>query len=192
MLNKVILIGRAGSDPEYRALENEYKVARVNIATSENVFIKSKNAYEEQTEWHSLVFWNKLAERVDLYVKKGTMLYVEGSIRSREWTGKDGQVRYDKEIVVRELRLLAGYRTREEAQMPRTATPMQTSETSATAPMTNAYTPSAPASSAEYPSPSTSANAYTPSAQEVPVQNSQVNSSYEADIPERGADDLPF
>lgn len=175
MLNKVILIGRAGSDPEYRALENEYKVARVNIATSENVFIKSKNAYEEQTEWHSLVFWNKLAERVDMYVKKGTMLYVEGSIRSREWTGKDGQVRYDKEIVVRELRLLSGYRTREEAMGPRTVTEVQ----------------SANQASASSSVPTLDRTAM-PSVQEVPAEPQKVGLPQEPVVPETSVDDMPF
>ena len=106
MINKVILVGNVGLDPEVRALESGAKVARVRLATTERYFDKQTNEAKELTEWHTVTLWRGLADVVDKYVHKGSQLYVEGSLRTREWTDKDNQKRYTTEIVATEMKLL--------------------------------------------------------------------------------------
>lgn len=105
MINKVILVGNVGLDPEVRSLETGVKVARVRLATTERMFNRQTNETTEHTEWHTVTLWRGLAEVVDKYVRKGSQLYIEGKIRSREWE-RDGQKHYATEIVADELKLL--------------------------------------------------------------------------------------
>lgn len=105
MINKVILVGNVGLDPEVRSLETGVKVARVRLATTERIFNRQTNESTEHTEWHTITLWRGLAEVVDKYVRKGSQIYVEGRLRSREWE-KDGQKHYATEIVADELKLL--------------------------------------------------------------------------------------
>ncbi len=105
MINKVILIGNVGLDPEVRTLETGVKVARVRLATTERIFNRQTNETTEHTEWHTVTLWRGLAEVVDKYVRKGSQIYVEGSLRSREWE-RDGVKHYATEIVADELKLL--------------------------------------------------------------------------------------
>lgn len=104
-LNKVLLIGRIGQDIELRNTPSGHKVANVSLATSEHFKDQGGNK-QEKTEWHRLVFWNKQAEIVQKYCRKGTQLYVEGTLQTREWQDKDGNKRYSTDIVVRNLQLL--------------------------------------------------------------------------------------
>jgi len=104
-LNKVILIGRLGQDPEKRSTPAGHSVVNVSIATSENYTDKSGNK-QEKTEWHRVVFWNKLAELVEQYLKKGSQCYVEGSLQTREWQDKDGSKRWSTEIQASSLQFL--------------------------------------------------------------------------------------
>ncbi len=106
MVNKVILIGNVGLDPEVRALENGTKVARVRLATTERIFDRQTNETKEHTEWHSITLWRGLADVVDRYVHKGSQIYVEGRLRTREWTDKDGNKRYTTEILADTMNLL--------------------------------------------------------------------------------------
>ncbi len=106
MINKVILVGNVGLDPEVRALESGAKVARIRLATTERYFDKQTNEAKELTEWHTVTLWRGLADVVDKYVHKGSQLYIEGSLRTREWTDKDNQKRYTTEIVATEMKLL--------------------------------------------------------------------------------------
>ena len=99
-INKVILIGNLGADPEVRYMPSGDAVANVNIATSESWKDKNTGEAKERTEWHRVVFFGKVAEVVDKYVKKGSKIYVEGQLRTRKWQGQDGQDRYTTEIVV--------------------------------------------------------------------------------------------
>ena len=99
-INKVILIGNLGADPEVRYMPSGDAVANVNIATSESWKDKHTGEAKERTEWHRVVFFGKVAEVVDKYVKKGSKIYVEGQLRTRKWQGQDGQDRYTTEIVV--------------------------------------------------------------------------------------------
>lgn len=106
MINKVILVGNVGADPEVRALESGVKVARIRLATTERYTDRQTNETKEQTEWHTITLWRGLADVVDRYVHKGSQLYVEGSLRTREWTDKDNQKRYTTEVVASEMKLL--------------------------------------------------------------------------------------
>lgn len=97
-VNKVILVGNLGKDPEVRHLEGGAVVANFTIATSETYKDKSGQRIE-QTEWHNIVVWRGLAEIAEKYLKKGMTIYIEGKLRSRTWDDKDGNKRYTTEIV---------------------------------------------------------------------------------------------
>ncbi|GBL60722.1 single-stranded DNA-binding protein [Pseudomonas citronellolis] len=99
-VNKVILVGNVGGDPETRYLPNGNAVTNVTLATSESWKDKQTGQQQERTEWHRVVFFGRLAEIVAEYVRKGSQIYVEGSLRTRKWQGQDGQDRYTTEIVV--------------------------------------------------------------------------------------------
>ncbi len=104
MINKVVLLGNVGKDPEVKYLESGTAVATFPLATSEN--FKDKNGERQtRTEWHNIVLWRGLAEVAEKYVKKGTQLYIEGKITSRSYE-KDGQTRYFTEIVANEMKML--------------------------------------------------------------------------------------
>ncbi len=107
-VNKVILVGNLGKDPEIRYMTNGDAVANVTIATSESWKDKASGEKKEITEWHRLVFYRKLAEIVGQYLKKGSTVYVEGRIRTRKWQDKEGQERYTTEIEVTEMQMLGG------------------------------------------------------------------------------------
>lgn len=110
-LNKVMLIGNVGNDPEVRATSNGARVANLNLATS-RTWNGAGGDKQEKTEWHRCIFWNNrasgggLADVVERYVRKGDRLYVEGSIEYRQWQDRDGQTRYTTEIRVREMVML--------------------------------------------------------------------------------------
>ncbi len=106
MINKVILVGNVGADPEVRTLESGTKMARIRLATTERVFNRESNESKEYTEWHTLIVWRGLADVVDKYIRKGSQLYVEGSLRTREWLDKENVKHYTTEINVIELKML--------------------------------------------------------------------------------------
>ncbi len=106
-VNKVILVGRLGKDPETRYMTNGEAVTNVSLATSENYKDKSGEK-QERTEWHNLVFYRRLAEIAGEYLKKGSMIYAEGRIQTRKWQDKEGKDRYTTEIVVNEMTMLGG------------------------------------------------------------------------------------
>ncbi len=105
-INKVILIGNLGQDPETRYMPSGGAVTNVTLATSENWKDKNTGQPQERTEWHRVVFFNRLAEIAGEYLKKGSKVYVEGSLRTRKWQGQDGQDRYTTEIVANEMQML--------------------------------------------------------------------------------------
>ncbi|MCB0771880.1 MAG: single-stranded DNA-binding protein [Flavobacteriales bacterium] len=104
-VNKVILVGNLGADPEVRHLENGVTVANFNLATTEYFRDKVTGERREQTEWHRVVVWRGLADVVEKYVRKGSKLYVEGKLRTRKWE-KDGIERYTTEIMADTLNML--------------------------------------------------------------------------------------
>lgn len=106
-LNKAILIGNVGQDPEIRATNGGTKVAQFSLATSRSWTNNQNNEKQEKTEWHRIVAWSKVAEVVERFVKKGTQVYIEGEIQYRDYE-KDGQKRFVTEIHVRDLLLLGG------------------------------------------------------------------------------------
>jgi single-strand DNA-binding protein len=99
-VNKVILIGNLGAEPEVRYMPSGDAVANVRIATSDSWKDKSSGEMQERTEWHNVVFFGKIAEVVKQYLHKGSKIYVEGKLRTRKWQGQDGQDRYTTEVVV--------------------------------------------------------------------------------------------
>jgi len=107
-INKVILVGNLGKDPEIRYVPNGGAVANLNIATSESWKDKTTGEKQERTEWHRVVFFGKLAEIANEYLKKGAQIYVEGRLQTRKWQDKGGQDRYTTEIVGSELQMLGG------------------------------------------------------------------------------------
>ena len=103
-LNKVLLIGNVGKDPDVRHLEGGVTTATFTLATTER--FKDR----EQTEWHNIVVWRQLADLAEKYIRKGSQLYIEGRIRTRSWDGQDGQKRYTTEIVADAIQLLGSRR----------------------------------------------------------------------------------
>lgn len=104
-LNKVLLIGRMGQDPEKRITPSGHTVVNISLATTEYFKDQAGNK-QEKTEWHRVVFWNRLAEIVDQYCNKGSQIYVEGSLQTREWQDKDGNKRFSTDITARNMQLL--------------------------------------------------------------------------------------
>lgn len=107
-VNKVILIGNLGKDPEVKYFPSGGAVCNVTLATSESWKDKQSGEQKERTEWHNVVFNNKLAEIAGEYLKKGGQVYVEGRIRTRKWQDKNGQDRYTTEIVADQMQMLGG------------------------------------------------------------------------------------
>ena len=106
MINKVILVGNVGGDPEVRTTESGVKVARIRLATSERYTDKQSGERKELTEWHTITLWRGLADIVDRYVNKGSQLYIEGRLRTREWTDTNNIKRYTTEILADNMQLL--------------------------------------------------------------------------------------
>lgn len=107
-VNKVILIGNLGKDPEVRHLESGAVVANFPIATSESYKDRKTGEKITQTEWHNIVIWRGLAEVAEKYLKKGSSVYIEGKLRTRSWDDKEGNKRYTTEIVADNMTMLGG------------------------------------------------------------------------------------
>ena len=105
-VNKVILLGNVGSDPELKYTTNGSGVSNFSIATNETWTDKNTNERQERTEWHRIVAWGRLAEICNQYLKKGSKVYIEGRLQTRSWEGQDGQKRYTTEIVAGEMQML--------------------------------------------------------------------------------------
>ena len=106
-VNKVILIGNLGKDPEIRRLENGAVVASFSIATSESFTDKNSGEKKEITDWHDIVLWRGLAEIAEKYIRKGTKIYVEGKLKKRSWQDKEGNTKYNTEVIGEELTILS-------------------------------------------------------------------------------------
>src|SRR5271170_8230680 len=107
-VNKVILIGNLGADPETRAMPSGTTVANLRVATSESWRDKQSGEQQERTEWHRVALFGRLAEIAAEYLKKGSQVYIEGSLRTRKWQDKQGNERFSTEIVGNELQMLGG------------------------------------------------------------------------------------
>jgi len=107
-INKVILVGHLGQDPEVKYMPSGGAVANVSVATSDSWKDKQTGEQKDRTEWHRVVFFNRLAEIVGEYLKKGAQVYVEGRLQTRKWTDQNGQDRYTTEIVASDMQMLGG------------------------------------------------------------------------------------
>ena len=123
-VNKVILIGNLGKDPEIRRLENGAILASFSIATSESFTDKNSGEKKEITDWHDIVLWRGLAEIAEKYIRKGTKIYVEGKLKKRSWQDKEGNTKYNTEVIGEELTILSRLETSD-----KTATPYNSSGT---------------------------------------------------------------
>lgn len=107
-VNKVIILGNVGRDPEVRYTPNGAAICNASIATTRNWKNKDSGERQEETEWHRVVFFDRLAEVAGEYIKKGSPVYVEGRLKTRKWTDKDGAEKYTTEIMAESLQLLGG------------------------------------------------------------------------------------
>src|ERR1700741_2256219 len=107
-VNKVILVGNLGADPEVRYLPSGDAVANIRLATTDRYKDKASGEFKEMTEWHRVSFFGRLAEIVSEYLKKGSSVYLEGRIRTRKWQAQDGTDRYSPQIVAEQMQMLGG------------------------------------------------------------------------------------
>ncbi|WP_440996849.1 single-stranded DNA-binding protein [Arhodomonas sp. SL1] len=105
-VNKVILIGNLGADPEVRYAPSGNAVTNIRVATTEQWRDRNSGERQERTDWHRVVFFNRLAEIAGEYLRKGSKVYIEGQLQTRKWQGQDGQDRYTTEVVAREMQML--------------------------------------------------------------------------------------
>ena len=122
-VNKAIILGRLGKDPEIRYMQNGGALANLSIATSQKWKDIKTGEKKEKTEWHRVALYNRLAEFAREYAKKGGMLYIEGRIETKKWTDKDGQDRYTTEIIGEEMQLTGGRDTNDDKSSNRGSTP---------------------------------------------------------------------
>jgi single-strand DNA-binding protein len=107
-LNKVMIIGRLGADPELKYMPSGKGVANIRVATSERWKDRQTGDAKERTEWHSIVAYDKLAEIISEYLRKGSQVYIEGKLQTRKWQDKDGKDRYTTEIIAQQMQMLGG------------------------------------------------------------------------------------
>ena len=127
-INKVILIGNLGKDPEVRYSASGSAIANITLATAEYWKDKNTGEKQERTEWHRVVFFGSLAEIAGEYLKKGVQIYVEGRLQTRKWQDKDGRDRYTTEIVVNEMQMLGSRVENNRSQAENTARPQNTAQ----------------------------------------------------------------
>lgn len=131
-VNKVILIGNLGKDPEIRFLESGVAIANFSLATSETYTDRTSGERRNQTEWHNIVLWRGLAEVAEKYLKKGQKVYIEGKLRTRSWNDKEGNTRYTTEIVADNMTMLTprneemSHQNQKPAYPPTQETPVNT------------------------------------------------------------------
>lgn len=145
-VNKVILIGNVGADPETRYMPNGNAVTNITLATSDSWKDKQTGQQQERTEWHRVVFFGRLAEIAGEYLRKGSQVYVEGSLRTRKWQGQDGQDRYTTEVVVDingQMQMLGGRQSGDDSapRPQRDVRPQQTQQPAPAAPQQSAPAP---------------------------------------------------
>jgi single-strand DNA-binding protein len=107
-INKVILVGNLGADPESRAMPSGSAVTNIRVATSESWKDKNTGDQQERTEWHNVAFFGRLAEVSAEYLRKGSQVYIEGKLRTRKWQDRDGKDRWTTEVIANEMQMLGG------------------------------------------------------------------------------------
>lgn len=126
-VNKAIIVGNVGQDPEVRHSSNGNAICNLSVATSESWKDKNTGEQQERTEWHRVVFYRRLAEIVGEYVRKGSQIYVEGRLQTRKWQDQSGQDRYTTEIVADQMQMLGGKRDDSQSGLPHRTQPRQES-----------------------------------------------------------------
>ncbi len=116
MINKVILVGNVGGDPEIRTFEDGTKVARMSLATSERFTNSKTGQKEERTQWHSVTLWRGLANVAEQYIRKGSQVYIEGRLNYREWTDAQGIKRYGVDIIADNMQMLGRRQDNQQSQ----------------------------------------------------------------------------
>ena len=134
MINKVILIGNLGKDPEVRHLESGVMVANFTLATTESYKDRNTGERRQVTEWHNIVLWRGLAEVTETYLKKGNQVYVEGKLKTRTWTDQEGNTRYTTEVIADNMTMLGG-RAAETSTAAASTTPTSSVTSEETAPV---------------------------------------------------------
>ena len=124
-VNKVILVGNLGKDPEARFLPSGGAVTNITIATTDQWKDKQSGEKQERTEWHNVVFFNRLAEVASEYLKKGSQVYVEGSLRTKKWQDKEGRDRYTTQINATEMKMLGGNQSEQRSGQQQHSQPQQ-------------------------------------------------------------------
>ena len=194
-VNKVVLVGNLGKDPEMRYMPNGNAVANLTLATTESWKDKQTGERKEKTEWHRLTVFNRLGEMCGEYLKKGAKIYVEGKLQTRKWQGQDGQDRYTTEIVVAEIQMMdsrnpAQGQGQYQANAPQQGAPAQQSwgnapQNAPQAPAQQAAPQMAPAY--QQPAPATQAPAPHPAPvqqpKQEPVQYNEPPMDFDDDIP---------
>ena len=178
-INKVILVGNVGKDPEIRHLQGGASVATITLATSERYKDRSGET-REMTEWHTVIAWRQLADLAENYIRKGSQIYVEGKIRSRSWDDQNGQKRYVTEIQADTIQLLGRRSDNPANQQP--SQPQQ----GYGQPAQGYGQPAAPAYGGGYAAPA------QPQTHHAPVQQPTTPMVNPADLTDDGTDDLPF
>ncbi len=107
MVNKVTLLGYVGNEPEIRSFESGSQMARIRMATTENIRVRATNEVRQHTEWHTVIFWGEAANFIDKHIHKGTQIYIEGAIRGRDWVDKEGTKQRVIEIAGKEIKVLS-------------------------------------------------------------------------------------
>lgn len=143
-VNKVILVGNLGQEPEHRVLPSGGGVTNISIATSESWKDKNTGEMQERTEWHRVVFFNRLAEIAAEYLRKGSKVYVEGSLRTRKWQDQSGQDRYSTEVIANEMQMLDSRNMSQDSGFSGGAPAMAPAAPAAAAGFTPAPAPAAP------------------------------------------------
>lgn len=124
-LNKVMIIGRLGADPDLKYMPSGKGVANIRVATSERWKDRQTGDTKERTEWHSVVAYDKLAEIMAEYLRKGSQVYIEGKLQTRKWQDKEGKDRYTTEIIAQQLQMLGG---KPQGERQETSRPQQSSQ----------------------------------------------------------------
>lgn len=130
-VNKVIIVGNLGADPESRFAPSGDVICNIRVATTETWKDKQTGEKKEATEWHRIGFYGKLAEIAGQYLRKGSQVYIEGSLRTRKWTDKDGQDRYSTEIRADEMKMLGGKPEGQQQAAPQRQAPRQATQQAA-------------------------------------------------------------
>ena len=130
-VNKVIIVGNLGADPEIRFAPSGDAICNIRVATSEAWKDRQTGERKEATEWHRINFYGKLAEIAGQYLRKGSQVYIEGSLRTRKWTDKDGQEKYSTEIRADEMKMLGGKPEGQQQAAPQRQAPRQATQQAA-------------------------------------------------------------